>query len=1011
MPEPSTKNARRTRASVHFWDKTAERVITLGGVLVLGAVLAICIYLAYVVSPLFASGSATQQHQAGVAFQQEPVAVFIDEYLQASATLSDDGVLTTVLLATGEAIDQRSVIPAGRELTSIARLPGLGLAVIGLDDGSLVLADISFQSLLLSSEQVEELSQDPALASSLGELAPGGSVPAPADIVRRLFADAADAPPESAGGLIEAIETDRDIEYRLTTLRIDASEPIPAPLGEGAAIHVAIAQTATGRVLAQIRADGSAMLHRIIERRPLGGGPVRRRFLTRPIELDSIPDALYVLASGHDALAITRDGTALRFAPTEGASVNSPLVLIETARLVPEGRSITASALLTGARTVLVGDDKGQVHAWFVDKDPNATTADHRRLIRSNTYTIGDAPVTSITVSGRDRVFAAAAENDRGRLIHATSAKPIASIDLAHPAAWAISPKGDALVAIDAGATMRTWSIDGAFAGASLKSLFGPILYEDSKDPTSASYVYQSSSASDDAEAKLSLVPLIFGTLKATVFAMLFAAPIAVLGALYTSEFMQPRTRRYVKPTIELLATLPSVVLGFVAAMIVAPYVRDHLLAIILLAVAVPASVWIAATAWRSARPADRAAESGGVRTLGVLAMLAIATLATVLLAPSIERLVFSPTRTDMLLMGGAVEPVEPENIPEWVGSRQALSPSEQRRLACDGFAYQSNLGVVRPIDPAADINHDGVADETDIARFAQLHGARDRAADSDTDGDIDAEDIVHFAQRVQRHAELDEMIRRESLDRAGLIRWLNGEIRSQYPGWAMILVPVFVLIALVIRGRIRRARVQGGATPGGLLGATVSMLIALALAIALALTLASVLSTMCIDPRDSILGPFTQRNTLVVAIVMGVAIIPIIYTISDDALRSVPDSLRLASLGAGATPWQTAVRVVLPVAGSGVFSACMIGLGRAVGETMIVLMATGSTPEMSANIFSGFRTLAANIAMELPEAPKDGTLYRVLFLCGLVLFLITFAINTTAEIIRQRFRKRNAAL
>ena len=77
----------------------------------------------------------------------------------------------------------------------------------------------------------------------------------------------------------------------------------------------------------------------------------------------------------------------------------------------------------------------------------------------------------------------------------------------------------------------------------------------------------------------------------------------------------------------------------------------------------------------------------------------------------------------------------------------------------------------------------------------------------------------------------------------------------------------------------------------------------------------------------------------------------------------------------------------------------------------MIVLMATGNTPIMEANIFSGFRTLAANIAVELPEAPQDSTHYRVLFLCGLVLFVLTFIINTFAELVRQRFRKRNAAL
>jgi phosphate transport system permease protein len=139
----------------------------------------------------------------------------------------------------------------------------------------------------------------------------------------------------------------------------------------------------------------------------------------------------------------------------------------------------------------------------------------------------------------------------------------------------------------------------------------------------------------------------------------------------------------------------------------------------------------------------------------------------------------------------------------------------------------------------------------------------------------------------------------------------------------------------------------------------------------------------------------------------MGFAVIPIIYTLAEDALNAVPDHLRSASLACGATPWQTAMWVILPTAISGVFSAIMIGMGRAVGETMIVVMAAGNTPLIDLNLFNGLRALSANIAVELPEAVKDGSLYRVLFLTALVLFSMTFVINTVAEIVRLRFRKR----
>jgi phosphate transport system permease protein len=151
----------------------------------------------------------------------------------------------------------------------------------------------------------------------------------------------------------------------------------------------------------------------------------------------------------------------------------------------------------------------------------------------------------------------------------------------------------------------------------------------------------------------------------------------------------------------------------------------------------------------------------------------------------------------------------------------------------------------------------------------------------------------------------------------------------------------------------------------------------------------------------------FQQRNCMIIGFIMGFAIIPIIFTITEDALSNVPKTLVSASMALGASRWQTAINVVLPTASAGIFSAVMIGLGRAIGETMIVVMATGNTPIMNMNIFSGMRTLSANIAVELPEAPQDGTLYRTLFLGAMLLFLMTFVVNTVAEMLRQRLREK----
>jgi phosphate transport system permease protein len=151
----------------------------------------------------------------------------------------------------------------------------------------------------------------------------------------------------------------------------------------------------------------------------------------------------------------------------------------------------------------------------------------------------------------------------------------------------------------------------------------------------------------------------------------------------------------------------------------------------------------------------------------------------------------------------------------------------------------------------------------------------------------------------------------------------------------------------------------------------------------------------------------YDQRNSLVVGFAMGFAVIPIIFTIAEDSLSNVPPHLSAGSLALGATRWQTAIGVILPTASPGIFSAIMIGFGRAVGETMIVLMATGNTPVKDWSPFNGFRALSANIAVELPEAPHASTHYRVLFLAALLLFVMTFVVNTAAEVVRLRLRKK----
>ena len=131
---------------------------------------------------------------------------------------------------------------------------------------------------------------------------------------------------------------------------------------------------------------------------------------------------------------------------------------------------------------------------------------------------------------------------------------------------------------------------------------------------------------------------------------------------------------------------------------------------------------------------------------------------------------------------------------------------------------------------------------------------------------------------------------------------------------------------------------------------------------------------------------------------------LPTIISLSEDALNSVPSNFSQASLALGATKWQTVIKVKIPAAMSGVFAACMLGIGRAIGETMTVLMATGCAPAMPQSFFDSVRTITSTIAIELGEVPYFTTHYYALFAVGLVLFVITFFINMISDIVLNKY-------
>lgn len=155
----------------------------------------------------------------------------------------------------------------------------------------------------------------------------------------------------------------------------------------------------------------------------------------------------------------------------------------------------------------------------------------------------------------------------------------------------------------------------------------------------------------------------------------------------------------------------------------------------------------------------------------------------------------------------------------------------------------------------------------------------------------------------------------------------------------------------------------------------------------------------------QSMFGYQSRLNAFVAGIALGLAVIPVIFSIAEDALTSVPRSYVQAALALGSSKWQAAWKVVFPAALPGVFAAIVLGFGRAVGETMIVLMASGNASIMSWNIFDSTRSITATIAAELQEAVHQGPHYRILFMIGALLFVITFLSNLVGDLVMNHLK------
>ncbi|MES2201067.1 MAG: ABC transporter permease subunit [candidate division FCPU426 bacterium] len=588
--------------------------------------------------------------------------------------------------------------------------------------------------------------------------------------------------------------------------RFDGDKRIQEPFIEGGSLQLLDPQK---KAIRELRFGGTESLL-------IAGLAADGRVLIRQ---DRLNDVLEIPASAGNAVSLlvpdsadrvllgTDTGHLLSFAAPGASPGSAKGWQLDQDLRVFEGKALTALGYPVGQQSVLCGSSEGDLVACFLIDRPEGGGRVFKVI---HHFAPLKGPVLGFAASPRDKGFCAVTGQGALGLYFLTNERTLFQRQLEGD--WKrggllMTPKADGILVRDGGG--KTWllGLDNPHPEVNFKALFSKIWYEGYDKPD---YVWQSTGGSDDFEPKFSLTPLIYGTLKGTLYALLFAVPLAILAALYTSQFMSPRLRGVVKPVIEIMAAVPSVVMGFFAAMLLAPFMEKYLFTLLLgvpvLPMVVMATLWL----WRSA----------------------------------------------------------PRHF-----SRKVADDSEILVLVL-------GLGV-------------GIT-------------------------------LLFLVGPVLEHALfLDLKI------------WMRAHFAVNYD----------------------------------------------------------------------------QRNSLVVGFAMGFAVIPVIFTICEDALSAVPRHLVSASLSCGATPWQTALRVVLPVALSGIFSAVMVGFGRAVGETMIVLMATGNTPVMDLSAFNGFRALSANVAVEIPEAPVGGSLYRVLFLASLVLFMMTFAVNSVAEMIRLQLRKRYSQL
>lgn len=850
------RRTRRPRRGARATELAAGLLIRVGGIGTIASVALILVFLLWVVTPLFLGASGAPA--AGVdarahAERSTPLRAGIDERHALAWSLGSDGALVVWRVDDGAELERAT--PFGAPPTAVALAPEGAAFAAGFADGTVRVGRVGFRS------RYATRAERPGAWARL------------------------DAHGRATDGR-ELVELQTDGNLLATGLALELA-PEQRAFDGVKVVALDRSSSATRDALLVLGENGALVLLELEKRENMLSGEIeweaRRHEIAIPRAADaSLPERVLLNEGADAAYLVWRDGRLQHWDLRDPDAAH----LEQSSDVAPGAAEVTALEFLLGKTTFVVADSAGALSAWFPVK--HAETGGNV-LVRAHTLASAGPAVRALATSARGRVIAAAGDDGRITLWNVTNERALLALAApeARVQALAFAAKEDALFALADGRAL-VWDLELGHPEAGVAALFRPVWYEGGAAPE---HVWQSSSGTDSFEPKLGLWPLVFGTLKATFYSMIFAVPIALLAALYTSQFLSARVRAPLKAAVEMMASLPSVVLGFLAGIVIAPFVETVVPAILAAFFSVP-----------------------------------------------------------LALVGGA-------QLVRLLPERWSTRVEGPVRLVCAGAALAAGFALAFWSGPLVE-----------RAFF---------------DGDLRG--------------------------------WLDGRHGDALGGWLLLVTPfAAALVAwLVARNleprlhaltrewsRARCARLRAGLFVLGI--ASVALVAWLA---------ASGLGALGFDPRGSVFDTYVQRNSLIVGGMMGFAVIPIVFTIADDALTAVPAHLKLASIGAGATPWQTALRVVLPTAASGIFSAIMIGLGRAVGETMIVLMATGNTPVMSWNVFDGFRTLSANIAVELPEAVKGSTHYRTLFLAALCLFAITFAFNTVAELVRQRYRRKAARL